>query len=253
MKQICMLCNEPQLLRKSHIIPRAIYKRRKRKGSPQLVGIKLDKKSLPNIANYNPKERLFCASCENDVLNKKYECHVDKIFTAKCKFVKTDSHVIFKDLNFNTVYLYMLSILWRASISTLKEFKSVNLGDCFNEVIRNCIYKETLKIKEGITIDQFFKLKIYRILDKEKQLDDRVFKDLILYPNVRCGNDKSEGLDYFFMMEGFFVVITITKKNSIDTDKHNPLEVPFCDFRDIPFLRYSFAGLVYKAQKYGEF
>ncbi|EJI1423103.1 hypothetical protein NDM58_000041 [Vibrio parahaemolyticus] len=263
MGRVCKLCLKEKTLKKSHIIPRAIYRRRKRSGKSQLVSVTIDSTTAPEQSNCNPSEYLFCGECENDILNARYEKYSDSLLTGKLSVKKIGQSVVFNDFKYTRFYLYVISILWRASVSSLEEFESVDLGERFNEKLRKCIYSGNIKLGTSLKLDHFIRVSMFRITDGSNRFDDKSIKSLILNLNVYCGETKKEGMYYYFMIEGFFIFIRISADNDIHavrasrdpgqiTGIFTSLTVPFCDFREIPVLKHSLESLVWKAQTHGE-
>jgi hypothetical protein len=94
---------------------------------------------------------LLCKQCDNDILGLKYEDYASKLLNGG-KFKPTDSPRFGKyynedgtyytkgdNVNYCKMKLFLLSILWRASISSQKLFEDVQLGD-HEEIIRKMIY-----------------------------------------------------------------------------------------------------------------
>ncbi|MEZ8026116.1 hypothetical protein [Enterovibrio norvegicus] len=263
MSTVCKLCLKPKPLRDSHIIPRAIYRRRKRFGKPQLVAVTIDESTPPDLSNCDPKEPLFCSSCENELLNNRYERYSDSLLTGKFPVRKNPQEIILENFKYERFYLYVISILWRASISSLDQFQGINLGNDFNEKLRKCIFIGNIKLGVSLKLDHFLRVSMYRVTDEQNMFDTRFIKSLILNPNVYRGKTKKEGMCYYFMIEGFFIVIRFSTKNDLHavrthrepaqvTGVFNSLSVPLCDFRNIPQLEHSLTGLILKAQNHGE-
>ncbi|CAH7296906.1 conserved hypothetical protein [Vibrio chagasii] len=263
MSTVCKLCLNPKPLRESHIIPRAIYRRRKRSGKSQLVAVTIDESTPPDLSNCDPKEPLFCSSCENELLNDRYERYSDSFLTGKFPIRKTSQAVILDNFKYDRFYLYVISILWRASISSLEQFQGIDLGDDFNEKLRQCIYSGNIKLGVSLKLDHFVRVSMYRITDEQSIFDTKSIKSLILNLNVYRGETEAEGMYYYFMIEGFFIVIRFSAEDGLHavrthrepaqvTGVFNSLSVPFCDYREIPVLEHSLSSLVWKAQNHGK-
>ncbi|MDF5223352.1 hypothetical protein P3652_25600, partial [Vibrio parahaemolyticus] len=59
----------------------------------------------------------------------------------------------------------------RASISSLSDFQQVNLSN-LNDVLKQCIKKNTLRVSSEIDIDEFIKITMFRVTDKSHRLDE---------------------------------------------------------------------------------
>lgn len=136
---ICKLCQEDtKLLKKSHIIPDFMYKEiydEKHflyRGSAK----NLDKMQTVPTGEYD--SNILCKNCDNEIIGS-YESYGSGVFfdglpQSNCPTFKSgkinDIHVtLFENLEYDKFKLFLLSLLWRASISNRKFFKNVNLGD----------------------------------------------------------------------------------------------------------------------------
>jgi len=123
---ICKLCDQEAELQYSHIIPEHVYGKlyddKHRYSGITLEGdTKLEQKGL--------REKLLCRECEQ-MLNDKYEKYFSTFWisgkalpdttTADAITITVSDYIKFK--------LYMLSILYTASISSLNTFSGVALG-----------------------------------------------------------------------------------------------------------------------------
>ena len=121
----CALCEQSQALVKSHIVPeflhRPIYDEKHRTlviqhGAPEA-----------DIVQKGLREPLLCLACEQ-VLGK-YERAFKEHWYAKCASPFEPRQLItLTGLNYATVKMLVLSIVWRASVARRSEFALVNLG-----------------------------------------------------------------------------------------------------------------------------
>lgn len=137
MTSICKLCLKDLPPRKSHIIPEFLYK-------PLY-----DEKHRMHVLSINAKrpkpreqkglrEKLLCDDCEG---------YLSKLETYACEAFYEDNgvealheekFVRVKNLNYKQIKLFLLSVVWRASVSSLEFFEQVNLGP-HEEVIRRML------------------------------------------------------------------------------------------------------------------
>jgi len=134
---ICRLCLKHSILRNSHILPEFLYSEvydEKHRGF--LISQEKDKVFQKGIREY-----LLCQECETKL--SRYEKYAKDIIEKIPKLPSDpDKKFLFLE-NVNYIYfkLFQLSLLWRASISTHKAFKQIDLGP-HAEIIRNMIEKE---------------------------------------------------------------------------------------------------------------
>jgi len=105
---------------------------------------------------------ILCAKCENEVLCQRYEDYAAKVYQLidsklksfkgiKIELITNKNGVNGKYINgidYTKFKLFLLSILWRASISKRDFFDQVKLGNKHEEIIRKMIFDENPKQPE---------------------------------------------------------------------------------------------------------
>jgi hypothetical protein len=156
---ICQLCLlEKTLLKRSHIIPDFMYKElynEKNKLTvinPHLYLKGLQKPKMPSDGEY--EGGLFCSDCDNKVIGA-YETYFSKVvyqnnltseINIKATKVRNEHGVELtncKNISYSQYKLFLLSILWRAHISTRPFFREIDLGP-HAEIIRQMLYYNTV-------------------------------------------------------------------------------------------------------------
>lgn len=143
----CRLCKkEVELIRQSHVIPKFMYKGIYEKNK-KFVEVNLFK---PDDPKFRPTpaydQYILCRECDNIVLSR-LETYASEIFYEKTdlKIEKERetgvTSLIIKGVDYKKFKLFLLSILWRASISTNPLFKEIDLGPRYEETIRRMIYE----------------------------------------------------------------------------------------------------------------
>ncbi len=143
---VCALCKYDKPLQRSHIIPERIYKPlydRGGRGKAQ----KLDKVegvfTRQRPIQKGLREELLCSSCE-DLLNEDYEKEFNELWFKKRilpEAIESGESIIIDGINYQQFKLYHLSILFKASVSSLAEFRQVDLGPQHTERIRLMVLK----------------------------------------------------------------------------------------------------------------
>lgn len=141
----CRLCLEDKnLLRKSHIIPNFLYSSLfDEKHRIHLVSIKNDQKLSDKILQSGEYEGdILCARCDNQILGE-FERYVNRVLfhekpevTENRKNEKGMTYTYCAKLDYTKFKLFLLSIIWRASISKSVTFKDVKLGPYEDEIRR---------------------------------------------------------------------------------------------------------------------
>lgn len=133
----CRLCQRQRPLCDSHIIPEfcyaPLYDERHKALQMSLSG-------RESKVQKGFREPLLCEDCER-FLNDEYEkAFLRAWFTeGKCPQHAPDKVIIVAGLDYVRFRLFHLSVLWRASVSSLKQFEAVQLGAQHEEIIRNML------------------------------------------------------------------------------------------------------------------
>ena len=142
----CKWCQKENLqLAKSHIIPRALFNH-DGKNDRKIVSLNQHPKRKP-IGSYD--SNILCADCESNFQQ------IDSL-AAEILLQNFNSYIIpFNDKKDNVavqingqhkqeIKRFLIYVLWRASVSTLKEFRNIDLGrhenKIKNELIENVIF-----------------------------------------------------------------------------------------------------------------
>lgn len=148
----CQLCSKKEKLCYSHIIPEFFYKPLYTDKHKFLAIPSNKERNIPKLQK-GFREYLLCRKCEDQI--NKYETYsksfLSSIFSSKgspfaYKRIKDIAHpsseaLMYDNIDYKKFKLFLLSILWRASISSLPEFQFVDLGP-HNEKIRDMIFNE---------------------------------------------------------------------------------------------------------------
>lgn len=151
MTQLCKLCqNETKLIKKSHIISEFLHDdlfdehHKLIKFDLTKLNKKDERISKPSSGVY--EGGILCLKCEKrigvfetylgDIL--KNNLKTNQKITLSRKFENDAKLFEIKNLNYQKTKLFLLSLLWRASISSFPEFKDVSLG-MYEEKLRKQI------------------------------------------------------------------------------------------------------------------
>lgn len=136
----CKLCKKDKELCASHIIPKGLLKISKGNNS-QLIALHNTKISPAVYDNVNWTEDLLCSECESHI-NLKFE--TTQIAILKRKKINHATRLTITEFNSEKFYLFWLSILWRASTSSLPIFDTVELPSELEEIIRSSLFEGSL-------------------------------------------------------------------------------------------------------------
>jgi len=214
----CRLCLEDKDLQgESHIIPQSMYRQVKGKEG-YFHKIKRDTlkeyrsgKSLREFRTGEYESDILCATCEKEILNKRYEDYALKVLQVidgklkPFKDIKIEQYTNRNgmsgkriiNINYSKFKLFLLSILWRASIAKRDLFTQVKLGDNHEEIIRKMLLDEDPKQPED-----------YPCFIYDMRKDQPLLEGWILPPRIQkvTGNTS-----YEFMIYGLAFRFTISK------------------------------------------
>jgi len=212
----CHLCNSPKKLQDSHIIPRSYFRNLKGK-TGQLFWISTNTTSglvSSKLSNSDPKEKLLCRECEQ-YISRKFEQYGTRLFKDYKKVRRTKQVVIFNNFRFKEFYLFLISILWRVSISSLPRYEHINLGKEINDLMRYCLKANKIKIQTSLRLDHFFKISVIRVVDNSQQIDDMAIKNILFDFDYEKGEQSSDGMIWYFMIDGFLIIYHFTAEKDI--------------------------------------
>ncbi len=122
----CKLCQKTRQLCQSHIIPEFLYKPLYNQNR-KIMGITgTGHKGWKNLQK-GVRERLLCQDCEA-LINLKYEIPFQHEWYKKNQLPRSITKPATLNYSYSALKLFHLSIIYRASISSLPCFKSVDLG-----------------------------------------------------------------------------------------------------------------------------
>jgi len=133
----CKLCQKGEPLIKSHIIPEflysALYDEKHR-----FHEIHVDSDTKNRFSQKGVREPLLCNSCEQYF--SKFERYASLVLNSGFELTvkRIDGILHFEGVEYTQFKLFALSILWRASVSTLDFFEEVNLG-LHEEILRKML------------------------------------------------------------------------------------------------------------------
>lgn len=152
----CRLCLQEKKLIKAHIIPEFLHQGMKDDNNIFYnVTYNLDtlKDNAQKIQTGEFDKDILCADCDNRILGSDYEKYAQVTMYGKnikpeiapvCKNYKNPDdgaeYSICTNIDYGKMKLFLLSMLWRASVSKRKAFQEVNLGEKHEERIRSLLY-----------------------------------------------------------------------------------------------------------------
>lgn len=242
---ICKLCENQKELKKSHIIPRAVFKRAL-KG--YTYGIMLDNEYNKIIKVQDQWAKyMLCAECEH-LLNVNYEQYSLDVLRnnlKEIKFLEKGQYLQIENIDQTRMVLFVISILWRAIESDHKIFnqlKILNIELIIRKLLQNCVKHKVLPNL------QFFSVRISKLVTtiddlKDLKLDfitNLTFKPVVAQKRIR----------FLIIFEGycFEIFFHSDPKDRLTglgvlNKKKKILKLPYIDAFTIPELHKSILNM----------
>ncbi len=188
---ICKLCLANAPLCRSHILPELVFlplyddKHRFIEASVSEQKIRQGQKGW--------WEKLLCADCESRI--NRYERHVRRMFVDPLPPPVFEKRTFeFSKVDYKLLKLFILSVLWRASVSTLDECRLVSLGS-HEEILRKLI------MDDAHVEPDIYPSMVFLVFDGQRWLTDVI-------PEPTYHEDGANKC-YRIMMRGFLFFIYV--------------------------------------------
>ncbi len=160
----CKLCLQEKNLCKSHIIPEFAYQSLYDSKDHRFYCLSTDQTERAQTKPTGYYDRLLCKDCEQQI--GRYESYASNVFRGRddLKKEKSGRIIIFSNLNYTIFKLFFLSIIWRASVTNMREFP-INLGP-HEERIRIMLQKQEPGEQYEYGITAFFNPEMQSLLQK---------------------------------------------------------------------------------------
>lgn len=224
---ICKLCGQDKPLIRSHIFPDWGYRYLKEENHFfQLMGTVKARKVQTGYWDRN----ILCNSCDGDIIGK-YDTYAAQFFKQDfTKLLTTYSelgrkskqayHV--KNFDYPKLYAFLISLLWRASITNHPTFSKVQLGP-YEKLAREIVFTGIPKHEDQFKIAVFV---------PEQPKFAETFEKSIVHP---FRSKFGEADCYRFVFAGFDFVVKVDSRKSnlhvdgisIDPNGFNIIKIPF--------------------------
>jgi hypothetical protein len=221
----CRLCLTPSSLRKSHIVSNSIFdlvRDRTMNNRFYAIGSKTE-----NIVQDGPKEYLLCDKCEQKIgCYEKYYKEAIHLSRHKIEILQDGKVAIIRNLDYKKIKIFLLSILWRMSISSLPQFANVSLVNN-EDIIRKMIFEEHPGRSNEYPIAAIIPL-----------IDDKMQEGWMFFPII---SDRPDRITYYMVIGGILYLISMTQHDR-HFDKWLLYEsghwaMRIIDFYKIPFIK----------------
>lgn len=192
---VCKLCNKYKKLIDAHIVPKWAFKKI-RGMSHTLLSVSMGRNKRRPIGFYD--SGILCAACDNAL--GIYDSYGKEVLYNKEKEGHGDM-ILIKNVDSDKFKLFILSVFWRASISSIQEMDDINLGP-WEDIIKN-------KILNPKTKDELF-FYITQIGDGSRLSE--LFKRGIMNPVSYKTEKESLNMSCFYLPDGYRITLKIDKR-----------------------------------------
>lgn len=223
----CRLCLEVRPLVDSHIIPGFQFKPLKKiDGRFHVLSPNPEERERTGQKGFT--ERLLCAECDNVRLQRN-EDYFARLWSRGDlpNTTQTKRFLIFRDHDYKRTKNFLLSILWRMSISSREVFEAVSLGPKHEEILR-----------AGLLTDREFAEDEYAVTVTAPFIDGKFYEAFILQPDShRLHGNRLYRCVISGMLYTFFVGSTplVPELKALSLRKAE-FPVARIDAQEIPFL-----------------
>ena len=144
---LCPLCKQERDLVKSHIVPKYLLRHAKQEPHGKVIVLKDDVRRSGWVSDIG-YDYLLCGPCDG-FIGKQYDepFKLSWYDEGKCPpstggeevAAEGTNYVLVRGLNYHQTKLFILSVLWRASVSKLPMFDTIHLGQKHEKCIRSML------------------------------------------------------------------------------------------------------------------
>lgn len=123
----CALCQQNKVLRRSHIVPEFLYKEMY-DPKHRFFALSCDASDRERWHQKGLREPLLCADCE--ILFSRFEGYAAKVFYGGgvASSQRHQDLLVLHGLDYASLKLFFLSLLWRFGVTSIAELKGASLG-----------------------------------------------------------------------------------------------------------------------------
>ncbi len=209
---VCKLCLKDIKLCKSHIYPEYMYKHCYDEGHTY-IEFDAEKDSYNKKRRKGLYEKLLCRDCEDIIME--YENYAKSVLydEAKPHIYSGNKGFIKKEYDYKLFKLFVLSLLWRASVSNRKSFNLAKLGP-YEEILRLILLN-----KQDTDVSYFPSVIFQTYIDTNPA--DGVFMEIHPYKSKADGKTVyqlvADGL-FFYVGVGKVSIKTFPKGSSVSPE-----------------------------------
>lgn len=236
---VCKLCLQHRPLCDSHALPHSIFNYILRKNNGKAIEITDDESTPIQYSSDTWDAKLLCLECEN-LLNLNYDAYGIAVFRGhQCQTYRDTSGVTLLKVDQRRLRMFLISLLWRISISTHPNYSNIDIPFLWEDEMR-----QALKQKAYLP-ERKFVVSLQKLHDPTLQngFSNENIRALVFSPFGR-GYEGFKSVSFLFL--GFFVEIFFPelpkkylKRPSVLHGKNPVFFAPFLDVFNVPEIMSS--------------
>jgi hypothetical protein len=228
----CKLCEKNSELQNSHVIPEIFYDLIYDSNPRRFRSIPIDPSQKIKYEQQGIREHLLCKTCEGKF--QQFEDYVKRAFIdgkivagRKIQSVQKQDGIVLQNLDYKKFKLFLLSLLWRMSITTRDFFANVSLGKKHEKTIHAALLDEDPLQPED-----------YPCVVELLTLGGRFHQDFLLKPYSMRGTFRIYMAVIAGLRFSFYVGSCVPPKSFVSSaiSQQNELTIGFAEIRNEPVL-----------------
>lgn len=239
----CRLCQKEAALKNSHIVPEFFYTSTY-DALHRFRVITTNPDTASRFVQKGLREHLLCGECEQHFGRWEHYAKEKLIDSIGLTSVPVSRGVILKGIDYANFKLFLLSILWRMGVSTLDEFKEVELGTHHEGILRTALLSS-----DPLAEDRYCCLMIALTLNGVIHTDWIIPPTLVRFNGQHCYRVLINGVLYCFFVSK---QPAPQKLRPIFLNLQNEMLVLMGDVVEVPFLHKAVTDLSRAIKKRNE-
>lgn len=233
---LCKLCDKPSELQKSHVIGKSVFRNITNRSGMHYGIVTNHEAGKISRSTDQWATLMLCSECES-LLNSKYENYSLWVLKNKQPGVKHQGKKhcwTISNVKQQRLMMYVLSILWRASVSDHKVFKNVSIPFSISEYLKSCILGKA-------NIDtKIYSVRISKLVDDRNHYSQELLEGIATNIFQR---EMEKGICFIMIFAGYYFEVLLAClqpherfSNGVLRINKMVLNLPYQDILSIPEL-----------------
>jgi|TARA_R100001163_G_C5032148_1_gene172070 hypothetical protein len=217
--KLCKFCGSDKEICRSHAMPRSFFINIQRQDSGKSILLSDGAEKIRKTIN-SGQWPILCKECEN-YFNINFDSPIDQKLNLLGKPINPKVHLVFLD-HPKIIASFILSVIWRASMSENEIYKSFELPRTLNKKIQ-----DHLKSPGTDNPFEFSTFRFERLIDRIGNFSEEEISQVVIAPYC-AHREKTRKLEISFIGRGYLFSTIYPRYSSLAANKHGFL------YRDRP-------------------